>query len=47
MAERQAELLEMLVGQLDQRLGIDRVVGERLGILAKALRLQPRRPDRT
>ncbi len=41
MAERQAELLEMLVGQLDQRLAIDRVVGEQLGILAKALGLQP------
>jgi hypothetical protein len=42
MAERQAELLEMIVGQLDQRLAIDRAAGEQLGILAEALGLQPR-----
>jgi hypothetical protein len=41
MAERQAQLLEMTVGQLDQRLAIDRVAGEQLYILAEALRLQP------
>jgi hypothetical protein len=42
MAERQAELLQMVVGQLDQRLAVDRVAGEQLDILAEALGLQPR-----
>ena len=41
MAERQAELLQMLIAQLEQRLAVDGVAGEQLGILAEALGLQP------
>jgi hypothetical protein len=41
VAERQAELLQMLVAQLEQRLAVDGVAGEQLGILAEALGLQP------
>ena len=37
MAERQAELLQMLIAQLEQRLAVDGVAGEQLGILAEAL----------